>query len=103
MTTLRELPAQVLALLGTAKAGTEGIADIGGKFNPSDAIIDASIPMRRLLGGAVGHFCITLNVEYGGIGRYQKTLEYRLRPNGWVQVKGAGIERAPAAPPAIRK
>jgi hypothetical protein len=99
VTTLYQLPPQVLELLRLAKGGTEGIADIGGKFNPSDVIIDASIPMRRLLGGAIGRSCITLNVEYGGIGHYQKTLEYRLRENGWVQVKGAGIERAPAAPP----
>lgn len=100
---LDELPAQVLDLLGRARTGTAGIADIGGKFNPSDAIADDSIPMRRLVGGMAGHHCILLTVEYGGIGHYQKKLEYRLGGNGWVQIKDANEGRAPAAPPAVRR
>ena len=89
VTSLDELPAQILDLLGRDKTGTQGIADIGGKFNPSDVIIDDSVPMRRLVGGIAGHDCIWLTVEYGGIGHYQKKLEYRLADSIWAQVKGA--------------
>ena len=100
VTSLDELPAQILDLLGRDRTGTASIADIGGKFNPSDVIIDDSVPMRRLVGGIAGHDCIWLTVEYGGIGHYQKKLEYRLADNIWAQVKGANSARAPSAPPA---
>ena len=100
---LDELPAQVQDLLGRDRTGTASIADIGGKFNPSDVIIDDSVPMRRLVGGIAGHDCIWLTVEYGGIGHYQKKLEYRLADNIWVQVKAANSEQTPSAPPtAVR-
>ena len=103
VTSLDELPAHILDLLGRDKTGTQGIANIGGKFNPSDVIIDDSVPMPRLVGGIAGHDCIWLTVEYGGIGHYQKKLEYRLADNSWVQVKAANSERAPSAPPtAVR-
>lgn len=97
---LDELPAQILDLLGRDKTGTQGIANIGGKFNPSDAIVDHSVPMRRLVTGVAGLDCIWLTVEYGGVGHYQKKLEYRLVDKNWAQVKGANSERAPSAPPA---
>jgi hypothetical protein len=97
---LDELPAQVQYLLGRAKTGTSGISDMGGKFNPSDVIIDATVPMRRLVSGVISHHCIWLIVEYGGIGHYQKRLEYRRTENVWLQVAGAGIERAPLLAPA---
>ena len=97
---LDELPAQILDLLGRDKTGTQGIANIGGKFNPSDAIVDHSVPMRRLVTGVAGLDCIWLTVEYGGVGHYQKKLEYRLVDKNWAQVKGANSEWAPSAPPA---
>ena len=100
VTSLDQLPAQVQDLLGRDKTGTEGIAEIGGKFNSSDAIVDASVPMRRLAGGAAGPQCIWLTVEYGGNGRYQKKLEYWLADDRWTQLQGANAARAPAAPPA---
>ena len=100
VTSLDELPAQILDLLGRDKTGTQGIANIGGEFNPSDAIVDHSVPMRRLVNGVAGLECIWLTVEYGGVGHYQKKLEYRLVDKNWAQVKGANSERAPSAPPA---
>lgn len=103
VTTLDALPAQVQYLLGRARPGIAGIADIGGKFNPSDVILDDTVPMRRLVGGVAGHRCIWLTVEYGGVGHYQKKLEYRLVADIWMQRKGADAERAPAVlPPAMR-
>ncbi|KAB8066369.1 hypothetical protein [Janthinobacterium violaceinigrum] len=103
VTTLDALPAQVQYLLGRARPGIAGIADIGGKFNPSDVILDDTVPMRRLVGGVAGHRCIWLTVEYGGVGHYQKKLEYRLIADIWMQRKGADVERAPAVlPPAMR-
>lgn len=102
VTSLDELPGRVLALLGRDKAGTAGIADIGGQFNPSDAITDASVPMRRLVAGGAGAHCIWLTVEYGGIGHYQKRLEYQLDAHGWTQTKGAQAPWAPAMLPAAK-
>lgn len=100
VTSLDELPAQVLNLLERAKTGTSGISDIGGEFNPSDVIVDATVPMRRLVSGVISHRCIWLIVEYGGVGHYQKKLEYRRTENVWHQIAGAGIERAPSLAPA---
>lgn len=100
VTSLDALPAQVQDLLGRARPGVAGIADVGGKFNPSDVILDQSVPMRRLIGGAAGQRCIRLTVEYGGVGHDRKTLEYQLIANNWMQLKGANPERAPAVLPA---
>lgn len=97
---LDALPAQVQDLLGRARPGVAGIADVGGKFNPSDVILDRSVPMRRLIGGVAGQRCIWLTVEYGGVGHDRKTLEYHLIANNWIQLKGANPERAPAILPA---
>ena len=98
---LGELPAKVQDILGRAKTGVSGIADIGGEFNPSDAIVDRSVPMRRLVSGAMGRSCIWLTIEYGGIGHYQKKLEYRLGDHGWTQVKDATSGRAPFRAPPV--
>lgn len=87
MISLIELSSQVLDSLGYAKTGVSGIADIGGRFNPSDVIIDDSVPMRRLIRGVAGHHCIWLTVEYGGRGYHKKQLEYRLSEHDWVEVK----------------
>lgn len=100
MTSLDALPAQVQDLLERARPGVAGIADIGGKFNPSDVILDQSVPMRRLMGGVAGRRCIWLTVEYGGVGHYQKKLEYHLIAHNWMQIKGTHPERAPAVLPA---
>lgn len=99
VTSLDQLPPQILALLERDKTGTDGIADIGGKFNPGDVIIDHSVPRRRLVGGVAGDDCIMLTVEYGGIGHYQKNLEYRLAAPGWTQLTATKAPRAPAHPP----
>jgi hypothetical protein len=96
---IEELPAQVLYLLGRAKPGLDGIADIGGKFNPTDAIIDSALPMRRLVSGVMGARCIRLVVEYGGIGHYQKTQEYRRTGNVWLLT--AGADTIPPAPSSV--
>jgi len=101
--TLDELPPQVLHLLGRDKTGTAGIADIGGKFNPSDAIIDNSIPMRRLLGGRAAPHCIVLAVEYGGVGHYERTLEYRLAGQEWTEFKAPNAGKAPNFPLPARQ
>jgi len=102
VTSLDELPAQVLELLGRANPGTLGIADIGGRFNPSDVVIANSVPMRRLVKGLADRHCIWLTVEYGGVGHYQKTLEYSVSENSWAQVKDANSGHAPGIPPATR-
>ena len=103
VTSLDALPAQVQDLLGRARPGTHGIADIGGKFNPGDVILDQTVPMRRLIGGVAGHRCIWLTVEYGGVGHYEKKLEYRLIVDKWVQTRGASPERAPAVWPVTTR
>lgn len=98
--TLDQLPVQVLYLLGRAKTGTSGISDIGGKFNPTDVIVDETVPMRRLVSGVIGDHCINLIVEYGGIGHYQKKSQYRRFENIWLLTEGADMERVPSLAPA---
>lgn len=103
LASLDELPVQVQDLLGRATTGTEGIADIGGKFNPTDAILDKTVPMRRLVSGIVSYQCILLTIEYGGIGHDQKTLEFRLDGNRWVLVTDMKLKSAPAILPALAR
>lgn len=103
LTSLKELPAQVLNILDYSKAGIYGIADIGGRFNPTDVILDDSLPMRRLVSGAIGRHCIYLTIEYGGIGHYEKQHEYWNRNGKWVEAQtGIRGPRAPDAPSATR-
>lgn len=45
---LKELPAGVQSALGVGKSGLDGIADHGGKYNPTDVIL-SDLPMRRFL------------------------------------------------------
>jgi hypothetical protein len=99
LASLNDLPAQVQDLLGRSVVGTGGISDIGGKFNGSDAIVDSSIPMRRLKSGQVGADCIHLAVERGGIGYWVQQAEYQLVDGGWVQIAGQRLQKAPPLAP----
>jgi hypothetical protein len=83
LNSLNELPEQVQFLLGRANAGIAGIADIGEKFNKTDDVDDASIPMRRLVKGVMNSTCIRLSVERGGRGYMVEQLEFQLSVQGW--------------------
>lgn len=92
---LDQLPVQILVLLGRAKTGASGIADIGEKFNAID-VVDETMPSRRLVSGSIGHSCIGLIVEYGGYSHYQKKLQYRRTESVWLLVSEAVL--APLSP-----
>jgi hypothetical protein len=99
LASLSDLPAQVQDLLGRSVVGTGGISDIGGKFSVSDAIVDSSIPMRRLKSGQVGADCIHLAIERGGIGYSVQQAEYQLVDGAWVQIAGKRLKQAPPLAP----
>jgi hypothetical protein len=81
-----ELPDQVQALIGRSNKGTSGIADINEEFNPTDVIIDPSVPTRRVASGLISDSCIRLTIEHGGRGRYTEHLEFQLTAQGWLKV-----------------
>lgn len=83
LNSLNELPEQVQFLLERANAGIAGIADIGEKFNKTDVVDDATIPMRRLVKGVMNSTCIRLSVERGGRGYMVEQLEFQLSVQGW--------------------
>ena len=64
---LKELPAGVQSALGVGKSGLDGIADHGGKYNPTDVIL-SDLPMRRFLFAGVDGDATLVAVEHGGEG-----------------------------------
>ena len=98
---LDELPVDVQGFLGREQVGTRGIADIGGKFNRSDVVLDASVPMRRFVSGIATPHCLRLIVEFGGVGYYQKQFEYVRIEQSWMQLKApAWVRVRPNSPAA---
>jgi hypothetical protein len=64
---LADLPVAIQSRLGVGRAGLEGIADRGRPFNVTD-VVDASLPMRRLLAAGRDGETWVVAVEIGGIG-----------------------------------
>lgn len=86
---LRELPNDVLSLLGRFEKPQPGIADIGEPFNPSDLLYPGGPPRRRLVSGIAAKDCVELKVEFGGIAHYMEQVEFHDTWRGWVKTKGA--------------
>ena len=86
---LRELPQDVLALLGRLDKPHPLIADIGEKFNPSDVIYPDSPPLQRLVSGVIAKDCVELKVEFGGIAYFTEQVEFQNTWRGWVKTKGS--------------
>jgi hypothetical protein len=80
---LAELPAGVQANLGAGKPFEEGgIADRGGKFNPS-CIATKGEARRRFVLGAFNANTVVVLVESGGRAHSYNTLEWRLNGTEW--------------------
>ena len=103
ISSLSELPKDVLNLLGRLEKPQPVIADIGENFNPSDVIYPNSPPQRRLVSGIASKDCVELKVEFGGIAHYTEQVEFQDTWRGWVTTKGnyAPILK-PAPAPAPR-
>jgi hypothetical protein len=91
LNSLNELPEQVQVLLERANAGVSGIADIGEKFNSTDVVDDASVPMRRLVKGLMSGTCIWLTIERGGRGYGIEQIEFQLSAQGWSKTATAPL------------
>ena len=83
---VNELPDQVQAPIGHSVEGASGIADLNEKFNPTDVILDPSVPSRRIVSGFISDSCIRLAIEHGGRGRYTEHVEFQLTPQGWHKI-----------------
>lgn len=103
LSSLNELPRELLTVLGRFDKPNPRIADIGEKFNASDVIFANSAPQRRLVAGAAAENCVELKVEFGGIAHRTDTLEFQNTGEGWTLTKGgydqAAIKPAPAEAP----
>jgi len=63
--TLSALPHNLQNTLDVGRAGLDGIADRGGKFNPTD-VVDSSLPMRRFLVAGLENDSALVAIERGG-------------------------------------
>lgn len=101
---LKDLPRDLLNVLGRFDKPRPRIADIGEKFNASDVVFADSAPQRRLVAGSAAQNCVELKVEFGGIGYRTELVEFQNTGHGWALVKGgydqAIIQKPPAEVPA---
>lgn len=66
--TIKSLPLPIQNALGVGRSGLEGIADRGGRFNKTDAILDATLPFRRFAVAGLSSEAALVAVEHGGRG-----------------------------------
>jgi hypothetical protein len=101
---LKELPQELLNVLGRFDNPRPRIADIGEKFNASDVVFADSAPQRRLVAGSAAQNCVELKVEFGGIGYRTELVEFQNTDRGWALVRGGYdnpvIQRPAAEAPA---
>ena len=86
---LRDLPKDVLSLLGRFEKPQPTIADVGEPFNASDVLYPDSPPQRRLVSGVASKDCVALKVEFGGFVHSMEQVEFQDTWRGWVKTKGA--------------
>ena len=60
----RDLPPPIVALCAGDK---DNLAEPGGKWNPTDVIVDTTLPSKRLIWTAVGGDFYVVHYERGGI------------------------------------
>ncbi|MFL6539127.1 MAG: hypothetical protein ACJ8HU_00025 [Chthoniobacterales bacterium] len=73
-----EIPPAIVALV----AGRDGkIAEPGGKWEPTDAISDASLPAKRLIWAATDGQYYVVHYERGGVAHTHHALVARVLPN----------------------
>jgi hypothetical protein len=100
---LRDLPKDVLSLLGRFEKPQPVIADIGEPFNASDVLYLDSPPQRRLVSGVASKDCVALKVEFGGFAHYMEQVEFQDTWRGWVKTRGGydtpAIRPAPTQAP----
>src|SRR4051794_25711584 len=73
-----DIPAAVVALI----TGRDGkIAEPGGKWEPTDAISDTSLPAKRLIWAATDGRHYVMHYERGGIAHTHHVMVARVSPN----------------------
>jgi len=82
---LAALPRDVTSALGRQKAGVQGIADVGEKFNATD-VVDSRLPMRRLVVGGASSASVLVAYEQGGYSHSFHAVAFSLGSSGWSQV-----------------
>jgi hypothetical protein len=66
-----DLPPPIVALCAGEK---DKLAEPGGKWNPTDVVMDPSLPSKRLIWAAVGGDYYVVHYERGGIAHTYHTL-----------------------------
>ena len=79
---LSQLPTAVAQTLGRDVPGLEGIADRGGRFNPTD-VPSPGLPMKRFTLAALGKDCVLVVIERGGIAHYFSLLAFERTGPVW--------------------
>lgn len=92
---LVELPAEVGALLGADRLGSDGIANRGAGFNATDVILDKQLPSRRFSMAAVSAGCILVAIEHGGRGYYVELWAFERSDDRWRGEQLQGISNVP--------
>lgn len=80
--TVVELPSSVGEALGAKRPGYDGLADRGGKFDPTDLIVD-QLPRRRFVVAGVNEETALVAVEVGGRGHYFEAIEFVKGRSTW--------------------
>ena len=75
VSSLTSLPVMIQDSLGAQRAGAEGIADRGGRFNTTD-VIEPGLPMRRFVVAGLAPDAAIVAYERGGRGYSVRVLLY---------------------------
>jgi len=92
--TLTALPNEVNSLLGQSRAGMDGIADQGGKFNVTD-VVDERLPMRRFVIAGLNSSCLLVAVERGGRGYSIELIVFEHDNDKWQITQRRYLDKIP--------
>ena len=99
---LERLPSEISSLLGRERAGLEGIADRGGKFNVTD-VVDNKLPRRRFVLGGFNDACAVVAIEHGGRGHWFEVVTFTQTKGKWQFRERRSIDAAPTSLDALRR
>jgi len=88
---LSRIPPALQESLGAGRPGTQGIADRGQPFNPTD-VVDERLPMRRFVTAGTDGDDWLVAIEHGGRGHFLEVLQFASgapeRRQRWVLSQG---------------
>ena len=91
---LVNLPPEVNILLGKDLSGLAGIADRGGKYNPTD-VVDSTLPMRRFALAAISSRLVLVAIERGGYAHFFELWSFEQRADGWHAEQRSTVQTLP--------